>query len=59
MIIEMNTIIREIEEAGLREHVKIMIGGAGTTQNFTDEIGAGDYEQDASAAVRKAKESLQ
>ena len=55
----MNTIIREIEEAGLREHVKIMIGGAGTTQNFTDEIGAGDYEQDASAAVRKAKESLQ
>jgi uroporphyrinogen decarboxylase len=54
----MDKIIREIEEAGLRDQVKIMIGGAGTTQDFADEIGADGYAQDASAAVRKAKELL-
>jgi uroporphyrinogen decarboxylase len=55
----MDQIIREIEEAGLRDQVKIMIGGAGTTQDFADEIGADGYAQDASAAVRKAKELLE
>jgi len=54
----MDKIIRQIDEAGLRDQVKIMIGGAGTTQDFADEIGADGYAQDASAAVRKAKELL-
>jgi uroporphyrinogen decarboxylase len=54
----MDQIIREIEDAGLREQVKIMIGGAGTTQDFADEIGADGYAPDASAAVRKARELL-
>lgn len=58
MIMEMNTIIRVIEEAGLREHVKIMIGNAGTTQDFADEIGADGYAQNAIADVRQENELL-
>jgi methanogenic corrinoid protein MtbC1 len=38
--------------------VKIMIGGAPLTQAYTDQIGADGYSQDASSAVRKAKELL-
>ncbi|MFN2135305.1 MAG: cobalamin-dependent protein [Candidatus Promineifilaceae bacterium] len=54
----MGTIIREIEAAGLRDEVKIMIGGAGTNQEYANAIGADGYAPDASAAVRKAKELL-
>ena len=54
----MGRIIKVIEDAGLRDQVKIMVGGPGVTQNFADEIGADGYAPDASAAVRKAKELL-
>jgi uroporphyrinogen decarboxylase len=50
--------ITAIENAGLRDQVKIMLGGAGVTQGFVDEIGADGYAPDASAAVRKARELL-
>jgi uroporphyrinogen decarboxylase len=50
--------IKAIEEAGLRDHVKIMVGGAAVNQAFVDEIGADGFAPDASAAVRKAKELL-
>lgn len=42
----MKTTIETIEQAGLRNQVKIMIGGAPVTQHYANEIGA-----DASAAV--------
>jgi uroporphyrinogen decarboxylase len=54
----MGKIIKAIEEAGLRDKVKIMVGGAGVTQAFVNEIGADGYAPDASAAVRKARELL-
>ena len=54
----MSTIIKAIEEAGVRDKVKIMVGGAGITQTFVDQIGADGYAPDASSAVRKAKELL-
>ena len=54
----MGTIIKAIEEAGVRDKVKIMVGGAGITQTFVDQIGADGYAPDASSAVRKAKELL-
>jgi len=54
----MSTIIKAIEEAGIRDKVKIMVGGAGITQTFVDQIGADGYAPDASSAVRKAKELL-
>jgi uroporphyrinogen decarboxylase len=50
--------IRAMESAGVREKVKVMIGGAGVTQEYADSIGADGYARDASAAVRKAKELL-
>ncbi|MBE2270892.1 MAG: cobalamin B12-binding domain-containing protein [Anaerolinea sp.] len=50
--------IQAIDDAGLRGQVKIMVGGAGVTQHFADEIGADGYAPDASAAVRRAKELL-
>ena len=54
----MHNIIREMETAGVRDQVKVMVGGAGVTQAFADDIGADGYAPDASAAVRKAKELL-
>ena len=54
----MKTVIDEIEEAGLREHVKIMIGGAPITQGYADEIGADGYARDAASGVDVAKQLL-
>lgn len=54
----MKRTIDVIAEAGLRSEVKIMIGGAPTTQRFADEIGADGFARDAVKAVAKAKELL-
>ena len=48
--------VKAIADAGLREQVKIMVGGAPITQAFADEIGADAYTPDAGAAAQKAKE---
>jgi 5-methyltetrahydrofolate--homocysteine methyltransferase len=48
--------INALEEAGLRDKVKIMIGGAPVTQAFADEIGADGYAPNAAAAADLAKE---
>lgn len=55
---EMPVVIKAVEEAGLRDRVKIMVGGAPVTQEFTDEIGADGTAEDAAAAVKLAKELL-
>ena len=47
----MKTTIDAFKEAGLRDKVKIMVGGAPLTQNFADEIGADGYAPDAASAV--------
>lgn len=54
-MIEMRKVIEALEEAGLREKVKVMVGGAPLTQEFADEIGADAYAPNASLAVEKAK----
>jgi 5-methyltetrahydrofolate--homocysteine methyltransferase len=54
----MRTIINEIDTSGVRDLVKIMVGGAGVTQEYADQIGADGYAPDASSAVRKARELL-
>jgi len=54
----MGTTIEAITAAGVRDQVKIMIGGPGTNEQFAQEIGADGYAPDASVAVRKAKELL-
>jgi 5-methyltetrahydrofolate--homocysteine methyltransferase len=45
-----------LAKAGLRERVKVMIGGAPVSQAFADEIGADGYARDSTMAVVKAKE---
>ncbi len=47
-----------ISEAGLRDSVKIMVGGAPVTQKFADEIGADGYAADAGSAAKMAKGML-
>ena len=55
-MIGMADVITALEKAGLRDKVKVMIGGAPVTQEFADEIGAEGYAPDAASAVDKAKE---
>ena len=52
----MKTTIDALVEAGLREKVKVLIGGAPVTQAYADQIGADGYAPDASSAARMAKE---
>ena len=50
--------IDEIGEAGLRDQVKILVGGAPITQDYADLIGADGFAPDASATVRLTKRLL-
>jgi len=54
----MKDTIKVLKESGLRDKVKIIIGGAPITQLFADSIGADSYAKDAATAVDKAKELL-
>jgi 5-methyltetrahydrofolate--homocysteine methyltransferase len=51
----MKSTIEALKEAGVREKVKVMVGGAPLTQQYADEIGADGYSPDASRAVALAK----
>jgi 5-methyltetrahydrofolate--homocysteine methyltransferase len=52
----MKRTIDALSRAGLRDRVKVMIGGAPVSQAYADEIGADGYARDSTAAVNKAKE---
>jgi len=52
---KMGETINALKEAGIRDQIKIMAGGAPVTQDFVDEIGADAYGSNATAAVEKAK----
>ena len=52
----MGATIEALKEAGLREGVKVMIGGAPITQDFADKVGADGFAPDASSATRTAKQ---
>ncbi|MBI1846616.1 MAG: corrinoid protein [Candidatus Rokubacteria bacterium] len=51
----MKRTIDALAKAGLRERVKVMIGGAPVSQAFADEIGADGYARDSTLAVVRAK----
>ncbi len=51
----MKQTVDAIVEAGLRDQVKVMVGGAPVTQAFADEIGADGFAPDAGSAARFAK----
>lgn len=54
----MGRTIEAFEEAGIRDAVKVMVGGAPVTQDFADEMGADGYGKDAIDCVDIAKELL-
>jgi len=51
----MGDTVKAIEEAGLRDQVKVMVGGAPVTQRFADDIGADGYAANAASASDLAK----
>lgn len=54
----METVIHLLEENGLRDKVKVMIGGGPISQRYADKIGADGYSQNAVEAVKLAKRLL-
>ena len=57
-MVSMKEAIEKIKEAGVRDKVKIIIGGAPVTQEYANEIGADGYAADAASGVDKVKELL-
>ena len=55
---EMAGIIGAVQDAGLRESVRIMVGGAPVTQEYCESIGADAYASDAATAAEKALELI-
>jgi 5-methyltetrahydrofolate--homocysteine methyltransferase len=53
---EMKNVIDALTEAGLKDSVKVIIGGAPVTQSFADEIGADGYAYDSPGAAQICKE---
>ena len=54
----METVIQMLEDAGMRDKVKVMIGGGPISQKYADKIGADGYSQNAVEAVKLAKRLL-
>lgn len=52
----MEKVIKALDEKGLRDQVKVMIGGAPLTEEFANKIGADAYTNDAVSAAKVAKE---
>ncbi|MDY4128329.1 corrinoid protein [Peptostreptococcus porci] len=51
----MSTVIQKLKDRGIRDDIKIMIGGSPISQKFADEIGADGYSSNAVEAVKLAK----
>ncbi len=54
----LDSTIKALVDAGVRDNIKIMVGGAPVTQEFADEIGADAYTPDAGSAAEKIAELL-
>jgi 5-methyltetrahydrofolate--homocysteine methyltransferase len=57
-MLNMKDTITALNNSGLRDKVKVMVGGAPLTQSFSDEIGADGYSPDAASAVDLARQLL-
>ena len=57
-MVYMKEVIKAFEKAGIRNDVKIMIGGAPLSEKFAEEIGADGYSDNANAAVTLARKLL-
>jgi corrinoid protein of di/trimethylamine methyltransferase len=56
---KMEEVIQALESAGLRDQVKVMVGGAPVTEDYAQKIGADGYAPNAATAVDKAREFVQ
>ncbi|MCI6731245.1 MAG: corrinoid protein [Lachnospiraceae bacterium] len=54
----MPEVIKKLEEAGIRDQVKVMIGGSPISRKYADDIGADGYSANAVEAVKVAKQLL-
>ena len=54
----MREVIAALEKAGIRQQVKVMVGGAPVTQDYANEIGADGYSDNANSAVAVAKQLM-
>jgi 5-methyltetrahydrofolate--homocysteine methyltransferase len=54
----MKTTVEALQQAGVRQQVKVLVGGAPVTQKYADEIGADGYSESAAGAVNAAKKAL-
>ena len=54
----MKTTVDALKAAGVRERVKILVGGAPITQKYADEIGADGYSENAAGIVTIARKAL-
>jgi len=54
----MKSTIEALKQAGVRDQVKVLIGGAPITQKYADEIGADGYSENAVGAVALAKKTI-
>jgi 5-methyltetrahydrofolate--homocysteine methyltransferase len=55
---EMRHVLSVLKEAGARDGIKVIVGGAPVTQGFAEAIGADGYAADAPGAVKRAKALL-
>jgi methanogenic corrinoid protein MtbC1/uroporphyrinogen-III decarboxylase len=55
---EMRRVVSLAQDTGIRDQVKIMVGGAPISQAFCDEIGADIYTEDAASAAKAAVEAV-
>ena len=55
---EMKTVIEALENAGVRDQVKVMVGGAPVTEEYARSIGADGYGRDAGRAAERAKQLI-
>ena len=54
-MLQQQHLVEALQEAGLRDQVKVIVGGAPITENWSDKIGADGYAEDAISAVTLAK----
>ena len=52
---ELETVIKALKDAGVRDQVKVLVGGAPISQTFSDQVGADAYSEDAAGAADVAK----
>jgi methanogenic corrinoid protein MtbC1 len=57
-MVAQNLLEEALQEAGIRERVKTMVGGAAVTQGWADRIGADGYAEDVTEAIEKAKKLI-